>query len=916
MNPLLEQYLQEARENLKFIEQNIENLGDGDDELLNSVFRAVHTIKGGSGIVEFHAIKDITHSAEDLLDMLRSKKLEFQPSMIDVLFDAFDEVLNLIEAAEESGDIVESDEETVNTIVDELKDQMGKKGEVVVWKVPYTTIKNKEDILESDFSLPVIDDKLPRTMDNIIESNFQDKRLYAVMFDVDENCMLYGNDPVYAMGLLDDKLLNIYNCFSSDVSKEIFSGFENEDDDIVLRSKIIGFIYSSFEQMEDGIYNFLDDCYLLPLDITTLLDIDLDNIDSLDMIKDLSTAMSKEIKDKNIDNIKSSINEALGLINKSSRLGFVLKRVLSVLNVIDSKDLDLLEPFMQKVLNTHSVVDTPATESTPAVADETDEVIENNIELTQKDREVISSILIQQHEQLVNNDHDVLVNRVQKITSKCAKMLGQDCTSNDKEKILIWLESIIGDEVVCVTQAIAQIAPSVSNKVEEVKVKEVKVEEPIMKTKEPIVVEQNIQKTEAIEEVKKDIPKAKKKDLSKKDEKKDVIGKVVKVDQESIDSLMSLVGELLVAKNSLPYLADSVVEMEGEQIKRAILEKYSFINRLSNQLQDIIIGMRMLPISYVFDRYPKLVRDISKKLGKKVKLIQEGADTKLDKNIIEMLADPLIHIARNSLDHGLEGEDERIENGKDKVGEMIMKAYQESDKVIIEIIDDGRGIAVDKVADKCIAKGLLTQEQVDKMSHKEKTQLVTLPGLSTAEAITEFSGRGVGMDVVKKSLESFGGSIDITTKANEGTKILLAIPMSLAVTTLLQVSMNGNNYGFPMDLVSETVKIESADITYLNNDPYIYIRGQVVPLLFINQMLEEKSIEKKILSIVIITVKGNQLAVVVNDLLGQIDVVQKPLEGILENHALFSGAALLGNGQIIMILDSMGLLDLQMNNRS
>jgi two-component system chemotaxis sensor kinase CheA len=356
--------------------------------------------------------------------------------------------------------------------------------------------------------------------------------------------------------------------------------------------------------------------------------------------------------------------------------------------------------------------------------------------------------------------------------------------------------------------------------------------------------------------------------------------------------------------------------MDKESIKRSILEKYSFINRLSTQLQDLIIGMRMLPISYVFDRYPKLVREISRKLGKKVKLVQEGNETKLDKSIIEMLADPLIHIVRNSLDHGIEGPEERVENSKDESGTLIMNAYPESDKVIIQIKDDGRGINVDRVVNKVLEKGLLTIEKIEQMSPKEKAELVMLPGLSTAEEISEYSGRGVGMDVVKRSIESFGGSISIVTEAEKGTTITLSIPVSLAVTTLLSVSMNNLNYGFPMDIVNETVKIKKDEITYLNNEPFIYIRGQVVPLLFIEEMLDTKELDGgKPLSIVVINVKGNSLAVVVNDLLGQLDVVQKPLEGMLENHPLFSGAALLGNGKIIMILDPLGLLELQAGNK-
>ena len=311
--------------------------------------------------------------------------------------------------------------------------------------------------------------------------------------------------------------------------------------------------------------------------------------------------------------------------------------------------------------------------------------------------------------------------------------------------------------------------------------------------------------------------------------KKSVIGKTVKIEQESIDNLMNIVGELLVAKNSLPYLAEGVHAMNSESIRRSIMEKYTFINRLAEQLQDLIMSMRMLPISYVFDRYPKLVRDISKNLGKKVNLTMEGGETTLDKNMIEMLADPMIHIMRNSLDHGIESPEIRVQKGKTAEGNIELNAYAQSDKIVIEIRDDGAGINIDRVVHKVLEKGLLSLDQIDAMSDEEKASLVMLPGLSTAETISEYSGRGVGMDVVKKSIENFGGTIRIKTIPNRGTTIILSIPVSLAVTSLLHVSMSGVHYGFPMDSVSETVKIDPKDLEYLHNEPYIYIRGEVIP---------------------------------------------------------------------------------------
>jgi len=226
------------------------------------------------------------------------------------------------------------------------------------------------------------------------------------------------------------------------------------------------------------------------------------------------------------------------------------------------------------------------------------------------------------------------------------------------------------------------------------------------------------------------------------------------------------------------------------------------------------------------------------------------------------------------------------------------------------IKDDGAGINVERVVQKVIDKGLMTAEQIDALDDNGRAELVLLAGLSTADTITEFSGRGVGMDVVKKSIDGFGGSINIRTEKDVGTTITLAIPVSLAVTSLLHVEMNDIHYGLPMDSVQETVKIDKEEIAFLHNEPFIYLRGEVIPLLFINSMLNLEEIKNKQLSIVVLNIKGNTLAVVVNELLGQLDVVQKPLEGMLQGHPIFSGTALLGNGQIIMMMDPVGVLSI------
>jgi two-component system chemotaxis sensor kinase CheA len=909
MDPLLEQFLQEARENLAFIDQNIEEIGGDDPELLNSVFRAAHTLKGGSGIVGFESVKEITHHAEDLLDMLRAEKIEFKPTMTEALFDAFDEVMNLVEAAEESEEIVDADEETVANIVKVLNEQMGKGQEdKESWEIPFVML---EDIaMAVNPPLKTLNGmssvKIPFANSEFNEESCSKENLYAVVFDVDESCMVYGNDPVYTLSLLGDKVIGIFSCMSDENAKSVLSGTEDEDG-LLLKSHLVAYIYATYEDIEDSLFNFIDEVQLLPLDIQTFLSINVGDTNlSIDSLKELADIA----EDFDLETIAQEVESSMELVGVDTLQYAQLQRFLDIVGLIDPADTVKLSDFFKNIYK--GEVYAPAgikvsastsekksetvseDESKNEVADVTqvEEKPQNSekIEVDETTQNVLDGMLMQQLKAIdwVESDDDL--SRVITMMDSMRKYFDSMPDSfTSKDEIKAYLESELG---------ISSTPVEIESKEEVAQVEETaKVEK---------VVEQKEEVTPVVQEVVK--PKKVQKKASKDDTKKAVVGKTVKIDQESIDSLMNVVGELLVAKNSLPYLADNVIGMTHDVIKREIMEKYIFINRLSEQLQDLIMGMRMLPISYVFDRYPKLVRDIAKKLGKKVKLEMDGGETKLDKNMIEMLADPMIHIMRNSLDHGIETPDVREEKGKDPSGTVTLNAYAESDRIIIEIIDDGAGINVERVANKVLEKGLLTHEQIDALSEDEKAELVLLPGLSTAEEITEFSGRGVGMDVVKKSIESFGGSINIKTKANQGTVIKLAIPVSLAVTSLLHIQMNNIHYGIPMDSVSETVKIDKDEIEYLHNEPFIYLRGEVIPLLFIKSMLDETNMEDKPLSIVVLNIKENLLAVVVNDFLGQLDVVQKPLVGMMEGHPLFSGTALLGNGQIIMSIDPIGLL--------
>lgn len=907
MDPLLEQFLQEARENLAFIDQNLESISEGEDELLNSIFRAAHTLKGGSGIVGFDSIKQITHVAEDMLDLIRSKKIALTPTMVDALYDAFDEVVNLVEAAEESGGIVTADEAVIKNIIDALKN--GLQQEEPAFESPIRLLDNVDSIVNLD--LHFLRDELQiklNFLDTKIDELFcREAKLYAVFFDIDETSLVYGNDPIYALSLMKEKVLGFDVCMSDENSKTVLTGIEDEEG-LLLKSQIIAFLYCSYEEIEDNLFHYMSELKFLPLDIATLLSISKgEHYHQIDFLKELVHICDT----KNNEVIRKQIEKSLELVGKETLQYHQLERFLDISGLIKESDIFQLNSFFANLYR--GEVYSCNELATEEFRGETIFGAVNQDDYNVKE-EKEETVVVQPNEGLAEINKDIfnqqyrLVNlfedesslqRVRVVLENFRDLIPDFPKSlQNKQEIVAFLEQQLGMTSVVTEQQDEQIEENCNMSQEPVLEKIVEFieqEEP-----EPMIsFEGNEDKELILEPVIRN---------NQNDIQKPHANKTVKIEESAIDTLMNLVGELLVVKNSLPYLADNIVTMAQEKIKREIMEKYIFINRLSEQLQDLIMNIRMLPISYVFDRNPKLVRDISKQLGKKVKLEMYGGDTKLDKNMIEMLANPLMHIMRNSLDHGIEEPLKREQKGKEPVGTIKISAYTQSDKIIIEVIDDGAGVDLKKLANRVLEKGLMSFEEIDKLSEEQLANLICTPGLSTVDDVSDLSGRGVGMDVVKKSVESFGGSIFIHTKANQGTKVVLSIPSSLAVSSLLHIKMNGINYGIPMASVSETVKINKSQIEYLHNEQFIYLREEVVPLLFIKSMFKAENNE--LLSVVVLNIKDNLLAVGVNELLGQLDVVQKPLVGIMQNHPLFSGNALLGNGEIIMIIDPIGFLGL------
>jgi len=381
----------------------------------------------------------------------------------------------------------------------------------------------------------------------------------------------------------------------------------------------------------------------------------------------------------------------------------------------------------------------------------------------------------------------------------------------------------------------------------------------------------------------------------------------VKVSLELLDKLMNLVSEMVLARNRLLPFTNQYGDHDFSSAVRVV-------DLLTLELQERMMKTRMQPISQVWTKFPRLMRDVSNQCGKQVSLIQEGAETELDRTLLDAIRDPLVHIIRNSVDHGIELPADRISRGKPELGKVLLRASHENGMVVIEIADDGAGVDFDGVRQKAIEKNLVSLQQAQELSDLQLLEFIFLPGFSTKSQVSNLSGRGVGMDVVKTNISNIGGSIDINSKRGVGTTIRLKIPLTLAIMPALFVRCGSEPYAIPQNSVLEMVRLDlSTDSTGLEDfygTPVFRLRNQLVPILFLNHQLEvsqDLPADDAILNIAILQSSGIRFGLVVDEVLNMQEVVVKPLGPLLKDVKDFAGATILGNGRVALILDIDGI---------
>jgi len=474
----------------------------------------------------------------------------------------------------------------------------------------------------------------------------------------------------------------------------------------------------------------------------------------------------------------------------------------------------------------------------------------------------------------------------------------------DRDFTLIVLTDSSLEDIIKAASSVSEIASVTGEYIELENNKNYHKEEEVKESAEP---EENVQTAAPAPAPAAEKPKAA--PAAKANEKKSgkpVVNRTVRVDIEKLDGLMNLVSELIIAKNSLV----SATAQSGQSNSQAFNEQIEYLESVTTNLHESVMKVRMVPIESVVAKFPRMIRDLSKTLGKKMELYMTGEETELDRTVVDEIGDPLMHLLRNSADHGLESAEVRAQRGKPPVGSIFLDAYQDGNNVVIEVRDDGNGIDVEAVRAKAIERGTITPEQAVNMTDKELINLLFLPSFSTAKKVTDVSGRGVGLDVVRSKIESLSGEVEVKSELGVGSTWTIRLPLTLAIIQALMVVVGGEKYAISLGSIETIETIEPDEIKLVQNEEVINLRGTVIPLIRLSEVLDVDSTKSADESLVVVIVKkGDKMAgLVIDELIGQQEIVIKSLGKYIKQCKFISGATILGDGEVALILDANALI--------
>ncbi|HAS89971.1 MAG TPA: chemotaxis protein CheA [Desulfovibrio sp.] len=963
-------FIIEAKEHLETIEPNLLELENNPEnlDLLNEIFRPMHSLKGASGFLGLNIINGLAHRAENILDELRKGEIAVTSEIMDVILAATDLLRQLIDNLDELGNEGEVDTSETIERIDAIMAGVTPAPAMPVQEDPEPESEPEpEPVLEEVDPEPVeefveVETDLPETPIEQ-EPNMPEpgrKQAFQFVAIVNEEAESYKLTTV-GEGHLADFLEEAH-----EIIENLTNGLLELEQDPEGNDDLINDIFRYFHNLKgnSGIIGFRE----------------------LNSLTHEAETLLNKVRKGEVAATRSMIDLLLAVVDGIESL---IAHVSPKTGDVQPLDIDQLVNPLQEAVEKGEVV-AAASEEEEADEPESDPDVEAEAELEQTedglDPEDVAIFEQTVHQQVDNIDlalktlgedssqKDYIDGLYRSLVSiqnsggymgfddlreyaeRTAGLVDQARSSDmDFELMLDLLRQECGIIAEMIDTSIAGLKGGADAPAEDAKAPKVEAapesppapkEEPKPESKpdpkpeskpEPKVEPKSVPKAE-------DVPKAAPKPVSKpatkpaaKPAAKAVPAKAaakpsakpkaqpasgapaktgkpkamstIRVDHQKLDHLMNLIGELIISRGRYTMLARGLEEghLEVPVVAQQLTETTYALSRISDDLQDTIMKVRMVAVQTVFSRFPRLVRDLSRKSGKRVELITEGEETELDKSVVEEIGDPLVHLIRNSVDHGLEPEEERIANGKTPQGHVWLRAYHKGNSVAIEVEDDGRGIDPDKMRNVAIKKGVISPEEARNLDDREAIELIFAPGFSSAEKVTDISGRGVGMDVVRNNIKDLKGSVHISSEVGKGSKFTLTLPLTLAIIDALMVQINGANYAIPLDAVSETTKIEAERLTEVNNRKAVTLRGEVLGIAELAELLEQpvSDPDREVLPVVIVHDNDRRLGLVVDRLLERQEIVIKPLGNYLNGFDLkgVSGATIMGDGSVVLILD-------------
>lgn len=915
MDSLMRSFIDEARELIEQSGQTLIALEDApaNAELVDALFRYVHTLKGSSGVLELKPIVDVVHVAEALLELAKDGDATLDEAAISELLEAMDQISAWIDGLDQTQQLPDDASDTgaaiaarLQTHVEQHNASVGDdtdkgnsevEGEGISWGL-FDEDDSGEDIADTTKQA---EDHLPITLQQAssrYDARYRlpflstDKPLYWLRFQPDSDCFFQGDDPLLTLHQCPGLILYSATLTAQPDDLDTADIYESLLVFDALVSADKGDIETHFEYTPDAIELTATDKLALLQPNQEAVDEFIDTDTLNDLLQSWKQGDAKAFSEK--------LDAALQLTHLRSAQGELLN-ALSCLDIERDQVIGatVLTTLPQVADNQQSVVDWVY----PTAVEMPDTTELPASDLSSSESVSPSAEQIEYFE--LNDEAKQLVADQLKLLQYAA----DDLKSASRQSVLKLLHAI--------AKSAGQVFPAafeqgdledhlkhwleVEHKGSRGSFKRLAASEPAKQTKaspqQPAIQEQQSQST---------------KQHASSGASASANNQVIrnfKVDQVHIASLGDLVGELVVAKNALPFLAERAEQTFGQrQLGREIREQYNVINRITRSLQDTMMQVQLLPVSHVFQRFPRLVRDLSKKLGKNIKLVIEGEQTEAEKSIIESLADPLVHLMRNSIDHGIEMPDERVNNGKPDTGYIRLAAWQENEWVVIEVADDGAGINPNVIKEKALEKCVISGERLANLSDQEAIELIFAAGFSSRDKASDLSGRGVGMDVVKSSVEKVGGELSVESHVGEGSRFLMRLPLSMSVSHVMQVWINEQRYGIPIEHVAETVRIPLKELHQFKDKQTVTLRDEVLPVISARDALALPEDEAESAALLIVKVRGEKAALRVDEFNEGVEVILKPMEGALETMEIYQGTALLGDGSVLLVLNINQLL--------